>query len=114
TPPGAPGAPLDPGLRAGASVRFTWGAAVDAESGIAGYTVEVDRDPAFPGPMTLVTTSPELVFDASTSDGLTLYARVRATNRAGLDGAWAGPTDGVQIDARRPSVMGTQPPAGVI
>jgi hypothetical protein len=111
TAPSAPGTPTDAGeVSTIATVTFSWAAAIDADSGITSYNLQVGTTPGgsdlFSGYIGNVPT-----YDVIGSDEQTLYARVQAINPHGLIGPWSGNSDGIIIDTspNAPLVSGTTP-----
>ncbi len=112
TAPSMPGVPVDAGgYSISTAVTFSWTAAADAESGIAGYTLQVGTTPGgndvFNGSVGNVLTR-----EITGSNGQTLYARVQAVNGAGTATSWSGNSDGITIDATAPSMPGVPVDAG--
>jgi len=110
TPPSRPAAPRDQGTwTSRTAVTFTWTAATDGAqgSGIGSYDLQVGRWPGASnvfngnvGPALLRTVT-------GGANGQTLYARVRARDRAGNVGPWSPNSDGILIDTVPPSRPGT-------
>ncbi|MFH1897518.1 MAG: FlgD immunoglobulin-like domain containing protein [Candidatus Desantisbacteria bacterium] len=111
TPPtGTPSTPTDTGTYStSTAITFSWdkGAAIDAETGIGGYRLQVK------GVKGTVT---ETIFDASVgnvsytvanvTNSFTCYARVKARNSYGVeadDAYWSDWSDGITIDATPPT-----------
>ena len=94
------------------TVTFTWGAATDPESGIASYNLQVGTtaggNDLFDSSVGNVT-----IYNATGSNGQTLYGRVQAVNGVGLAGSWTGNTDGIIIDVNAPSTPPTPIVVGV-
>jgi WD40 repeat protein len=100
SPPSAPGTPTDEGTTWPAhSVRFFWTAGTDTGSGVASYDLQVGSSPggsdAFNASVGNV-----LTWAATGQNGQTLYARVRALDRAGNVGPWSGSSNGIRILTR--------------
>jgi M6 family metalloprotease-like protein len=100
-PIGSPGTPTDEGAtKAGDSLVFRWtaGDAVDPETGILGFRLEVGTTPGssdtFAGLVgkTLTTTL------TGVHEGRSYYARVQALNGVGSASAWSGDSDGIFVD----------------
>lgn len=102
TAPSAPGQPVDGGTTSGStSVMFTWTEATDAESGVTSYEVRVGTtvggNEIFEGSV-----GSALAYNATGSNGQTLYAKVRATNGANLTGNYSADSDGITINTNFP------------
>jgi len=112
TPPSYPGTPVDSGLYSGPTVTFTWSAANDPQSGIAGYALMVGTTP---GGWDVLNSMVGNVLTTSVTGthGQILYARVLAFNGAGSSGPWSGDSDGVIVDATAPSTPGTPVDGGL-
>ena len=113
TPPSTPASVTDSGTYStSTTVTFNWTAATDAESGIASYNLQVGTtaggNDVFDSNVGNV-----LTYDATGSNGQTLYARVQAVNGAELTGSWSGNSDGIIIDVNSPSTPGTPIVVGV-
>lgn len=101
TPPtGTPITPTDAGASSpSTTIVFNWtlGTSADAESGIAGYYLQVGTTPGgndkFDGDVENVLTSTI----TGCANGSTYYARVRARNGAGLYSSYSGNSDGILI-----------------
>jgi len=110
-PEGTPSIPADEGPVANSyTLTFNWtqGTALDSESEIAGYWLQVSTDPDFTalfynGYVGNVFSKPV----SGTTKGVTYYARVRARNGAGLYGSYSGASDGIIVQAQD-----TTPPKG--
>jgi len=109
SPPLRPETPRDAGqFTSRTAVAFNWSAAADSGtsgSGIASYHLQVGT-----------VRGGQDVFNANVgnvlaktvtgSHGRTLYARVRAYDRAGNAGAWSADSDGITVDTVQPHVTG--------
>jgi V8-like Glu-specific endopeptidase len=103
TPPTTPGAPQDEGAFTGnPSVRFTWTGATDAETGIAGYHLQVGSAPNWNNIADTSLTG-ELTCQITGVHNQKLYARVQARNGVGLYGPWSAASDGILIDLTAPA-----------
>jgi hypothetical protein len=102
TPPTVPGTPTDAGVyTSSTTVRFNWTASTDSGAGIASYDLQAGTSPGgtnvFNGNVGNVLTR-----TVTGANGQTLYARVRARDRAGNVGGWSGNSNGVTVDTVRP------------
>jgi len=110
-PTTAPTAPTDAGTYSTSNVTFSWTAATDTGSGIASYNLQVGTTVG--GSDILIADAGNvLTYDATGSDGQTLYARVQAVDGAGNPGNWSGDSDGITIDTSAPGAVGTPTDAG--
>ncbi|MDD5259987.1 MAG: T9SS type A sorting domain-containing protein [bacterium] len=102
-PTGLPSVPIDAGATsASTTITFNWntGSALDAESGIAGYYLQISTSTSFS--TCIYNLDVGNVFTKTISDcvnGNTYYARVRARNGAGLYGNYTTASDGILISA---------------
>ncbi len=97
TAPIIPASPVDQGVfTRNDSVIFQWNSALDEESGIVDYQLQVGTTP---GDSNIFNEWVGNVFTKTVigSIGQTLYARVRAKNGAGSIGNWSGNSDGITI-----------------
>ncbi|MBN1807580.1 MAG: Ig-like domain-containing protein [Planctomycetes bacterium] len=104
--PTAPGTPTDAGDYDDTTVTFNWTAATDATSGVASYVLQVGTtaggNDIYDGNVGNV-----LTYDATASEGDTVYARVAAVDGAGNQGPWSGNSDGILVDTLSPTAPGT-------
>ncbi|MDH5543241.1 MAG: Ig-like domain-containing protein [Nitrospinota bacterium] len=112
TAPSSPGIPSDAGVYStSTSVTFNWTPAVDGNSGVTSYYLQVGTSQGgsdiFNGDVGNVLTK-----TVTGSHSQTLYARVQAVNGAGLSGAFSGNSDGITIDITQPSTPGTPTDGG--
>jgi len=103
-PPTVPGVPRDTGIFTSVTaLRFTWTAAGDSGTGVASYDLQVGTSPGsgnvFSGNVGNVLTR-----TVQGANGTTLYARVRARDRASNNGLWSASSDGITVDTVRPRV----------
>ena len=110
--PPAPARPTDAGTYTTSTlVRFNWTAVTDSGSGLASYDLQVGTTPGgsniFNGNVGNVLTR-----TVTGTNGQTLYARVRARDRAGNVGLWSPNSDGILIDTARPTTPGVPRDAG--
>jgi hypothetical protein len=100
-PTGTPSAPGDQGaVSAATSTSFNWtiGTAVDAESGITGYYLQVASDTGFANLIYNAEVGNVLTYTVTGCvNGSTYYARVRAKNGIGLYSGYSGASDGILI-----------------
>ncbi|HSN92428.1 MAG TPA: Ig-like domain-containing protein [Anaeromyxobacteraceae bacterium] len=84
-------------------VHFDWPDAVEADSGLAGYTIEIDT-----GTSVVTDTALTSSFDYLWTGArpVTLTARVRATDVAGNVGAFTGWSDGIEVRDDVPGAPG--------
>ncbi len=97
TPPSIPGTPVDEGeYAASTDVSFNWTEAMDYESGIIDYQLQVGTAP---GDSNIFNNwiGNILTKSVTGSIGQILYSRVRAKNGAGLISEWSGNSDGITI-----------------
>jgi len=97
TEPSVPGIPSDGGeYSSSTQVTFNWDPAIDDESGIVDYHLQVgtapDSSDVYNRGVGNVLTKP-----ITGARGKTLYARVRALNGVGLIGKWSDSSDGITI-----------------
>ncbi|MBI4669642.1 MAG: fibronectin type III domain-containing protein [Elusimicrobia bacterium] len=104
-PTGFATTPTDAGIYVNSSsLTFSWtqGSAADAESGIAGYYLQVGSAPAgsnlFDGDAGNILTKTA----TGAVDGQTYYARVRVKNGDGLYGSWSENSNGIMVDLTAP------------
>lgn len=106
TPPTIPNPPTDEGEFCGIdSVAFQWDPALDEESGISDYYLQVgtaiDSADIFDGWIGKVTS-----YKVVGTQAQTLYARIRAQNNALLLSDWSDWSDGITIDLTPPTAPG--------
>jgi len=107
--PAAPGTPTDAGVyTSSTSVRFNWTAATDpgtTPSGILSYDLQVGTAPGGSNIFN-ANVGNVLTRTVTGANGQTLYARVRARDRAANVGTWSGNSDGITVDTVRPTLTG--------
>ncbi len=100
-PIGTPSTPTDQGTTStSSSLIFNWtqGTAADAESGIAGYYLQVASDTGFANLIHNADIGNVLTYTLTGGiNGSTYYARVRAKNGVGLYSNFSGASDGITI-----------------
>ncbi len=104
--PSIPGVPQDEGTFSNkAALLFNWSSSNDAETGIAGYNIQVGTSP---GGNDIADTLVEnqLSYTAIGSHNQMVYARVRARNGVGLLSHWSASSDGILIDLTPPILQG--------
>jgi len=100
--PTTPATPTDAGaFTSSTSVRFDWTAASDTGSGVASYDLQVGTSPGASDRFN-ANIGNVLTRTVTGANGQTLYARVRARDRAGNTGLWSGNSDGITVDTVRP------------
>lgn len=106
TPPSAPGTPSDTGTVTNqTSITWTWTAAMDPESGVTDYQIDIGTSAGGSDIVAGASTSGSLSYvRSSLSHGYTYYARVRAINGASLTGEYSANSDGMMVDTIAPTI----------
>ena len=106
TRPTIPGIPQDEGeFTNKGELLFNWTGSNDAETGIAGYNIQVGTSPGSNDIADTLVTD-QMSYVARGSHNQTAYARVRAKNGAGLFSHWSAASNGILIDLTPPIVQG--------
>jgi hypothetical protein len=109
TDPGTPTGVAGRGPVDDPSVAFTWSPAVDAESGVASYDVELQVNGLVVG--TFATPTASYTYGPALG-GASVQARARAVNGAGRRGGWSALSPAVTVDDVAPFVMRGSPDGG--
>ncbi len=102
--PTVPGVPTDGGeYNTTGSIDFSWSAAVDDESGVAAYELQVGTSIGGED-LFDINVGDVLSYTVHAAEGQTVYARVRAVNGENLYSEWSASSDGITVDSLAPSV----------
>lgn len=103
--PAAPGTPADSGTySSNTSQTWTWTAASDAESGVAGYYISIGTTAGATDVVNNLDLGNVLTYTRnSLSNGVTYFAKVRAYDAAGNTGTYSANSNGITIDTTAPT-----------
>lgn len=107
TSPTIPGIPVDEGdWNTNGNLIFQWTKAIDNQSGISNYSVLVATNTN----TGVIFTNNNIIgtnyIYSATNEGKEYFAKAAAVNRAGLQGAYSGWSDGIKVDIDPPILQG--------